>query len=175
MIGLTLLAGPHGAELRRRTPHPLTSARCATRSAPARCGGRRSRYSPTCPRCGGSNTGNSSSRVRSPCSYRSCSSRFSCTRVFNYAEYLVFLLFTIGHAFLWRAGLALIALVPDGPRQVLSTVDFFLFVIYFGWALRGFHRGRVRYLWLRVVAAILATLVHGTIINLPLQLLRSGR
>jgi hypothetical protein len=33
----------------------------------------------------------------------------------------------------------------------------------------------VRYLWLRVVAAILGTLVHGTIVNLPLLLLGSAK
>lgn len=100
---------------------------------------------------------------------------FLRTLVFNYAEYLGFMLFTTGHVFLWRVGLALIALVPDLPGHILNYADSLLFVIYFGWALWGFHRGRVRYLWLRVVAGILAMGVGGTIINLPVQLLRLAK
>ena len=51
---------------------------------------------------------------------------------------------------------ALIAQAPNAPGPILNYADSILFVIYFGGALWGFHRGRARYLWLRVVAGMLA-------------------
>jgi hypothetical protein len=86
---------------------------------------------------------------------------------YHYAETLSFTLYTTGHVFLWRAGLAVAALF-DAPNNVLLWIDSVLFLAYTSWALWQFHAGRVRWLPLRILAALLVMLIFSSALNVAL-------
>ncbi|MCR9243984.1 MAG: DUF3667 domain-containing protein [bacterium] len=70
---------------------------------------------------------------------------------------VVLSLYVCGHVFLWRAGLAGCGLfLPDAAAVPIGYVDFALFTLYLAVALWFAHRGLVRLLWLRVLAALVA-------------------
>jgi Protein of unknown function (DUF3667) len=94
--------------------------------------------------------------------------------MYTYAEHFCFLLYTIGHLFLWRMGLALAALIPGTSSTFLEAVDFLFFVSYTGWALWGFHHGRTDNLPIRIVAALLAILIGSNLISGAVILLASA-
>lgn len=73
----------------------------------------------------------------------------------GYAEHLCFVLFTCGHVFLWRAGLARLGALQPQWADVLNLVDGVAFLVYLTWAAWGCYRGRVRALALRVLAMLL--------------------
>ena len=74
------------------------------------------------------------------------------------------LLFACGQVFLWRSALAVLAplcttgLTCDELIAIADSVGAILFML---WTLHGVHRGRVRWLWLRILA-VAATFIFGT-------------
>jgi hypothetical protein len=89
---------------------------------------------------------------------------------YNYAETLSFTLYTAGHLFLWRAGLA-VAAELGAPNNALLVIDSVLYLAYTWWALWQFHAGRVGWRALRIVGALLGAQVFGTALNLALRML----
>jgi hypothetical protein len=89
---------------------------------------------------------------------------------YNYAETLSFALYTTGHVFLWRAGLALIGFIGD-PGNVLDYADSALYFAYTAWALWQFHAGRVGRRALRVLGALFGILVFSTVLAVALAML----
>jgi hypothetical protein len=89
---------------------------------------------------------------------------------YNYAETLSFTLYTGGHLFLWRAGLA-VAGAFGAPNNLLLSIDFVLFLIYTSWALWQFHAGRVGWRPLRILVALVAAQIFGAALNLGLGML----
>ena len=86
----------------------------------------------------------------------------------GYAEHLCFLMFTSGHVFLWRAGLAGLGALQPHWGAVLNRVDGVAFLAYLAWAAWFCYRGRVRALAPRIVA-MLALLILGS--SLAMQVL----
>jgi hypothetical protein len=92
---------------------------------------------------------------------------------YNYAETLSFALYTTGHVFLWRAGLALIGFIGD-PGNVLDYADSALYLVYTAWALWQFHAGRVAWRALRVLGALVGVLLFSTALAVALAVLTTA-
>jgi len=93
---------------------------------------------------------------------------------YNYAEQLAFNFYVIGQVFLWRAPLALAYLLGPAVAPFALYINLFdqlLFWAYFAWALWGFHRGRVRFMPLRIVGAEVGVTLVGAAANVALALL----
>lgn len=73
---------------------------------------------------------------------------------FGYVEHLCFLLFTAGHAFLWRTGLALLGAFNAQWGSVLNQVDQCVFLAYTLLALVFCHWRRARWVLVRSVLAL---------------------
>lgn len=79
----------------------------------------------------------------------------------NYAEHLVFALFAFAQIFAFR-GLLAFSSEFGASARALQIADSVFVVGFMSWALVQFHRGSVRWLALRVVAAFLAiSLISG--------------
>jgi hypothetical protein len=89
---------------------------------------------------------------------------------YNYAETLAFTLYTAGHAFLWRGGLA-VAATLGAPATPLLYGDSVLFLVYTAWALWQFHAGRARWRALRIFGALLGASILGAALNVALSIL----
>ena len=92
---------------------------------------------------------------------------------YNYAEQLAFTYFVTAQLFLWRVPLALTFLLGAAAAPIAPYVNLFdqiLFFAYFAWALWGFHRGRVRFIALRIIGAEVAVTVVGIAANVALVL-----
>jgi hypothetical protein len=88
---------------------------------------------------------------------------------YNYAETLSFTLYTGGHLFLWRAGLA-VAAAFGAPNNVLLLIDNVLFFAYTSWALWQFHAGRAGWRPLRIFGALLGASIFGAALNVALSI-----
>lgn len=72
------------------------------------------------------------------------------------------LLFLMGHVFLWRAGLAVLGNLVPATGHAVDVLDGLLFLAYTAFGLAQFYRGRVRWLALRVLGAMVGfVLVSG--------------
>jgi len=81
----------------------------------------------------------------------------------SYAEHLCLTMYVIGHVFLFRALLALVAAcLPADMRSSVNVVDFFVSMPYMTWALFTFHEGPSRTRWLRTLLAIFLMLFVAT-------------
>jgi len=78
---------------------------------------------------------------------------------YNYVETLAFALYTTGQVFLWRVGFAVSGLIFESAGLLLTYIDSALYLVYTAWALWQFHTGRVRWLPLRIVGALLGALL----------------
>lgn len=84
-------------------------------------------------------------------------------RPYGYVQHLCLVLYVCGHVFLWRAVLAgLGALAPQWGIW-LNRADAVVFLAYFAWVLFVCFRGQVRWLWARIVVALLGVNVVSTL------------
>lgn len=81
----------------------------------------------------------------------------------TYTEVLCFLLFVVGHVFLWRAFLPPVGRFVPATEPYLNSFDATLFMVYATCGMVGFFRGRVRFLAVRIVVAILLITIVGTV------------
>jgi len=92
---------------------------------------------------------------------------------YNYAEQLALNFYVTGQVFLWRVPLALAYLLGPAVAPFAIYINLFdqlLFWAYFAWALWGFHRGRVRLMPLRIIAAEVGVTLVGALANVALGL-----
>jgi len=78
--------------------------------------------------------------------------------------------------FLWRAAIPVFAGVPGlsvvvapGAR-VIDLLDSLLYILYLGWALWGFHRRELKWLPVRIVAALLGVVITSGLVSAALAL-----
>lgn len=88
---------------------------------------------------------------------------------FTYAEHLCLCLYMVGHAFVWRAMLA----VAGGlgvPGVALSIADQVLFLVYSIWMVVGFHAGTVRWMWMRAFGFFVGLQLVSFVLHLFIQI-----
>lgn len=81
---------------------------------------------------------------------------------YGYLQHLNLVLFFGGQLFLWRALLALLGMVWPGGWIRLDNVDFVFFCALLSWLLFGCFRGRARWLWARIPAAVVLFIAVST-------------
>lgn len=93
----------------------------------------------------------------------------------NYAEHLTFMLFTSAQLYLARAFFALAFLMASPSSRIIGILDVVLALSYFAWALWAFHAGRISWLPLRTVGALLGLQAAFTALDFGLRLAATGR